>query len=105
MLNPQKKLMSIRRGKGSVADYGIAFRTLAAVSGWNDAALVVAFHHGLSQLRMDWRLQGCPSDLEPLISHAMCLDNRLRERRRDQGPSQSYPVTPGQFWSPVPPPP
>ena len=100
-----KKLMSIRQGKGSVADYGIAFRTLAAVNGWNDAALVVAFHHGLSDTIKDGLASaGCPSDLEPLISHAMRLDNHLRERRRDQGPSQSYPVTPGQFWSPVPPP-
>ena len=42
---------------------------------------------------------GCPSDLEPLISHTMRLDNHLIS-----GTSQSYPVTPGQFWSPVPPP-
>lgn len=100
-----KKLMTIRQGTGSVADYAIAFRTLAAVSGWNEAALVVAFHHGLSDPVKDGLASaGCPSDLEPLISHAMRLDNRLRERRRDQGPSQSYPATPGQPWSPVSPP-
>ena len=44
---------------------------------------------------------GSPSGLEPLISHTMCLDNRLRERRRDQGSHQNYPDTPGQSWSPM----
>ena len=43
-----KKLMSIHQGKGIVADYAIAFRTLAAVSEWNESAFVVVFHHGLS---------------------------------------------------------
>ena len=75
-----KKLMSIRQGRDSVADYAIAFRTLSAVSGWNEPALVVAFHHGLSDTVKDGLASaGCPSDLEPLISHAIRLDNRLRE--------------------------
>ncbi|KAB5518549.1 hypothetical protein PHYPO_G00167340 [Pangasianodon hypophthalmus] len=42
-----RKLMYIRQG-GSFADYAISFRTLAAVSGWNETAQVSAFHHGLS---------------------------------------------------------
>lgn len=98
-----KKLMNIRQGKGSVSDYAIAFRTLAAVSGWNDAALVVAFHHGLSDSVKDGLASaGCPSDLETLITHAMRLDNRLRERRRDQIPGQNHSTTPGHSWSPAP---
>ena len=98
-----KKVMFIRQGKGSVADYAIAFRTLAAVSEWNESVLVVAFHHGFSDtVKGGFASAGAPSGLKPLISHAMRLDNRLRERRRDQGSNQSYPDTPGQSWSPMP---
>lgn len=91
-----KKLMSIRQGKGSVADYAISFRTLAAVSGWNDTALVSAFHHGLSDPIKDGLASiGCPTVLETLISHAIRLDNRIRERSRDP----SFPYLTASSWS------
>lgn len=81
-------LMTIRQDKRSVAEYAIAFRTLAEDSEWNDKALVTAFHHGLSDALKDGLASiGCPTELEPLIAHAVRLDTRIRERRRDQGSS------------------
>lgn len=95
-----KRLMSIQQGKGSVADYAISFRTLAAVSGWNEPALVSAFHHGLSDPVKDGLASvGCPEELELLISHAIRLDNRIRERRRDQPSSLRSPDAPGLTWN------
>ena len=97
-----KKLMSIQQGRTSVADYAITFRTLAAVSGWNEPALVSAFHHGLSDPVKDGLASvDCPPNLEALISHAIRLDNRLRERRRDA--AQGTPDTLGSPWPSVPP--
>lgn len=91
-----KRLMSLQQGKDSVADYTISFRTLAATSGWNETALVTAYHHGLSDPVKDGLASaGCPPDLESLMSHALRLDNRIRERRRDAASAQRTPGLPG----------
>ncbi|KAK3515292.1 hypothetical protein QTP70_013485 [Hemibagrus guttatus] len=42
------QLMELRQGSDSAAYYAIKFRTLAAQSGWNDAALWAVFCEGLS---------------------------------------------------------
>ncbi|XP_062843452.1 interferon-induced very large GTPase 1-like [Trichomycterus rosablanca] len=87
-----KQLMTLRQGLGSVAEYAITFRTLAAVSGWNNCALATAFHHGLASMLKDGLASaGCPSGLEALISHAICLDNRIRERRTECSHLQNSP--------------
>lgn len=44
-------------GKPSVMDYSISFRTLAAASGWNEAALLSAYCHGLNP-RLKIQLSG-----------------------------------------------
>lgn len=96
-----KRLMYIRQGKNSVADYAVSFRTLAAVSDWNEPALVSAFHHGLSDRVKDGLAAvGCPSNLESLISHAIRLDNRLRERQRDVTSTCKTPDAAAQTWFP-----
>lgn len=95
-----KLLMTIRQDKHSVTDYAIEFRTLAEESEWNDKALVTAFHHGLSDALKDGLASiGCPRELEPLIAHAVRLDNRMREHRGDQGVSWLLPADSGRFKS------
>ena len=95
-----KLLMTIRQDKRSVTDYAIEFRTLAEESEWNDKALVTAFHHGLSDALKDGLASiGCPRELEPLIAHAVRLDNRMRERRGDQGVSWLLPASSGRSKS------
>ncbi|KAK3525785.1 hypothetical protein QTP70_007545 [Hemibagrus guttatus] len=42
------QLMELRQGSDTAADYAIKFRTLAAQSGWNDAALWAVFLAGLN---------------------------------------------------------
>lgn len=76
-----KKLLTLRQGTGSVAEYAIQFRTVAAGSGWNDEALMVCFQNGLSEIIQDDLATREPAlDLESLIDQAIKLDNRLRER-------------------------
>ncbi|KAK3560575.1 hypothetical protein QTP86_010914 [Hemibagrus guttatus] len=43
-----EKLCKLRQGKLMVTEYAIQFRTLAAKSGWNEQALLAAYHQGLS---------------------------------------------------------
>ena len=62
-----KQLMSLHQGRGSVADYAIFSPTHAAESGWNERALVSAFHHGLLESLKDGLASlGCPSELARL---------------------------------------
>ncbi len=79
------QLLSLRQGSRSVADYSIEFRVLAAGSGWNDAALRGVFFKGLSeQLKDELAVRDETASLDSLISLAVRLDNRLRERRRER---------------------
>uniref|UniRef100_A0AAQ4RRK4 Retrotransposon gag domain-containing protein n=1 Tax=Gasterosteus aculeatus aculeatus TaxID=481459 RepID=A0AAQ4RRK4_GASAC len=44
-----KRLLSLRQGTRSVADYSIEFRILAAESGWDEEALQGVFYNGLNE--------------------------------------------------------
>ena len=58
-----------------MAHFAIEFRTLASERGWNTETLVTTFHHGLYNSVKDQ----LGEDLEPLITLAIRIDNRLRE--------------------------
>lgn len=80
-----KRLLSLRQGLHSVAEYSIDFRILAAESGWNDHALRGAFQFGLNETMKDELASHDESvSLDDLISLSIRLDNRLRERRRER---------------------
>lgn len=80
-----KRLLCLNQGAHSVAEYSIEFRTLAAEAGWDDSALQTVFINGLSeQLKDELALKDESTDLDSLISTAIKLDNRLRERRRER---------------------
>ena len=68
----------------SVADYTLEFRTLAADSGWDDAALRSAYRRGLSEELKDLLVRDQPSSLNELATLAHRLDDRLRERRQER---------------------
>lgn len=68
-----------------MADYSVDFWTLAADSRWNDAALQGVFVKGLNeQLKDELAARDEPTDLTSLVSLAIRLDNRLRERRLEK---------------------
>ncbi|XP_037837009.1 uncharacterized protein LOC119617914 [Kryptolebias marmoratus] len=80
-----QKLWNLKQGSRSVAQFAIDFRTLAATSGWNESALKGVFIHSLQESLKD-QLAGWeePRALDDLITLAIRLDNRLRERQRER---------------------
>ena len=79
------RLLSIRQGARSVAEFALDFRTLAAESGWNEEALLGAFYKGLNEnLKDELAARDDVATLERLIELTIRLDNRLRERRRER---------------------
>jgi len=81
----ENKLLSLRQGGRTVADYSIEFHTLAAEARWTEAPLKAVFLRGLSdQLRDELAARDIPSDLTELISLVSRLDCRLREHRAEQ---------------------
>lgn len=80
-----KRLLSLRQGQQSVAEYSINFRILAAESGWNNPALCGAYMFGLNESMKDELASHDVSEsLDDLISLSIRLDNRLRERKRER---------------------
>ena len=90
-----KRLLSLHQGSRSVAEMAIEFRTLAAESGWNNEALHGAFQNALSETIKDELVsRDEPNTLEELISLAIRIDNRRRERRREKTGKETFSVMP-----------
>ena len=91
------RLHTLSQETRSVADYTLEFRTLAADSGWDDAALRSAYRRGLSDELKDLLVRDQPNSLNELATLAHRLDDRLRERRleraqRREGSSRNPPA-------------
>ena len=88
------RLHSLQQGSRGVADYTLEFRTLAAESGWDDAALRSAYRRGLSEELKDLLVRDHPSSLNELSTLAHRLDDRLRERRLERAQRRETPHLP-----------
>lgn len=85
-----KRLLTLTQGARSVAEYSVDFRTLAAEAAWDDSALQSVFVNGLSeQLKDELALKDESKDLDDLITTAIRIDNRLRERKRERSSRHS----------------
>lgn len=93
------KLHSISQGSRSVADYAVEFRILAADSKWGDQALISAFRRGLSETIKDLILRDRPNSLSELISLALQVDERLRERRLERSRRSTPHIPPNTSYS------
>jgi len=79
------QLFLLRQGSGSVANFSIEFRILAAKCGWDEPALMTLFARNLSEeLKDELASRDDSTSLEQLISLAIRIDNRLWERRRER---------------------
>ena len=88
------RLLSLRQGTRSVADYAIEFRILAAESGWDSLALQSMFSHGLGEnIKDELAAKDDSESLDDLIALAIRLDNRLRERKRERAGRQQTPAS------------
>ncbi len=80
-----KRLLSLRQGAQSVAALSVDFHILASESGWNEQALIGVFIKSLlEKLKDELASWDEPKSLEDLISLAIRIDNRLRERNRER---------------------
>lgn len=91
------QLLHIKQGSRTVAAYAIEFRTLAASTGWEDSTLRCIFRDGLTETLKDELVRDRPTDLNKLISLAIDIDERLRERKKTrahshQGSSRLTPI-------------
>lgn len=77
--NASKRLLNLRQGTDSVAEYSIGFWTLAADSKWNEEALKGAFLNGLNDsVKDELAVRDEPNDLHCLVSLAIKIDSRLQ---------------------------
>lgn len=109
-----KRLLSLKQGANSVADFAVNFRILAAGTGWDEAALQGVFSQGLAEnIQDELAAWDDTTSLEELVSLAIRLDNRLRERRRERAlrsppavtvprPMSFVPTSPAAMPSPSP---
>ncbi|KAK3561716.1 hypothetical protein QTP86_012605 [Hemibagrus guttatus] len=83
-----EELCKLQQGKLMVTEYAIQFRTLAAKSGWNEQALLAAYHQGLSpQLRLHLAAHEDAIGLERLIQLSIRVATRMQlcvHRSQDQ---------------------
>lgn len=90
--------MGLRQGSISVAEFSIQFRTLAIESGWNREALTATFLHALSEkVKDELSSRDVPDTLERLISLAIQIDNRIRERNRERKHAHTRSATGAEF--------
>ena len=76
-------LAQLRQGDRTVVDYSLEFRTLAASSGWNEAALLVIFRQGLNaDLLNELASKDDDLGLDELITLAIKLDHLMHSRTR-----------------------
>lgn len=73
-----QKLLRLRQGDASVADYAIEFLILAADSGWNESALLARFRKGLNpDIQLELACKDTGMTLSLCISLAIKLDQHL----------------------------
>ncbi|ROL50090.1 Retrotransposon-derived protein PEG10 [Anabarilius grahami] len=67
-----EKLYNLKQGAMSIYDYALQFRTLAAVCGWNEQALITTYRQGLEP-RVRLQLAACEDTigLEKFIQHSI----------------------------------
>ncbi|KAK3531326.1 hypothetical protein QTP70_018129 [Hemibagrus guttatus] len=76
------QLMEICQGSESATDYAIQFRTLAAQSEWNDAALWAVFHASLNPtLQTELACHMEATSLSQFVATVIRLDNLQCQRR------------------------
>ncbi|KAI7790520.1 Pol polyprotein [Triplophysa rosa] len=77
------QLSRMTQGRGSITDFVIRFKTLAAACDWNAGALRARFLDGLSPAIADEiAALDLPRDLEELINLCLRIESRINARRR-----------------------
>ncbi|KAI2646312.1 Transposon Tf2-6 polyprotein [Labeo rohita] len=77
-----EKIMALRQGRRTAADYALDFRTLAAQSGWNDGPLKLHYRKGLNpDLQVELACRDEDLSLKQYIDLSIRVDNVMRARK------------------------
>ncbi len=89
-LSVSDQLLRLRQGTSSTNEYTLQFRTLAATSGWNEAALLSAYRQGLdSGIRAQMAIYDDSMGLESFIQKANRISQRLSACHTTEAAHQS----------------
>lgn len=79
-----QKIQELRQ-RGSASDYAATFRQLSTRTEWDDEPLMTIFYQGLKEeVKDELYKQDLPATLAEYIAHAVRIDNRQYERRREK---------------------
>ncbi|KAK3555047.1 hypothetical protein QTP86_006361 [Hemibagrus guttatus] len=100
------RLLQLSQGRRLAAEYAIEFRTLAAQSGWNDAALKAMFQRSLNmELQAELACKGVDHSFSEYVTLAIQIDNlmhsthaRIKSASMRNIPTQ--PITPSSNSTP-----
>lgn len=77
-----QRLVSLKQGKRSMADFSVDFRILAEEAGWEEKALRGVFLNSINDdLKYELATRDLPQSLEAVISLCIRIDDRLRAWR------------------------
>lgn len=98
-----RRLLNLRQGCRSIADYLIDFRTAAAAVSWPDKALQGVYLQSLNEdMKDQLASRDEPVTFKELASLTLRIDNRLRERERNSSTRQPVRCASLVFISPTP---
>ncbi|KAL0200303.1 hypothetical protein M9458_003490, partial [Cirrhinus mrigala] len=77
-----ERILTLRQGKSSAAEFSLTFRTLAAQTGWPDEPLKLHFRRGLNhELQAELACRDEERSLDGLINLTIRIDNLMRSRK------------------------
>ncbi|KAK3556240.1 hypothetical protein QTP70_006919 [Hemibagrus guttatus] len=101
-----EELCRLQQGKLTVPKYALQFRTLAAKSGWNEQALLAAYHQGLNpQVRLHLAAYEAAIGLERLIQLSIRVAARMQscvDEPQDQSSHNTWRDRPATVSPPEP---
>ncbi|CAB1339137.1 unnamed protein product [Coregonus sp. 'balchen'] len=85
-------LIDLQQGRNSAAEYALEFRTMAAGSGWSEAALLTVYRRGLNrELQAELACRGDLQDLNQYSHMSISIDHLIADRRRTLPPRNPKP--------------
>jgi len=91
--NASKRLLNLRQGTQSVAEFLIEIRILAAETGWGSDTLRGILLNALSdQIKDQLAFRDEPSSFEELAALVIRVDNRIQERKREKDSNSHKPL-------------
>lgn len=94
-----QRLLNLKQGKRTMADFSVDFRILAVETGWKEEAVKEVLLNNIAEdLKDELMTRELPSSLSSLMSLCIHVDERLRMRRGTRhSVSQSAPLSVGIF--------